>query len=47
MKLEELKDKIKFEDILDKYNYNWNEISKHKYLSQNFIDYYKDKLNWY
>ena len=46
MKLKELTNKIEFEDILEKYNYDWKKISLHEYLSEEFMNYYKDKLNW-
>ena len=46
MKFNELLNKIKYQDILEKYNYNWDEISCYEFLPENFIEYYKDKLNW-
>ena len=46
MKLNELASEIKYKDILKRYNYNWLMISCHKYLSEEFIEYYKNKLDW-
>ena len=46
MKLKELTSEIKYKDILERYNYNWNQISKYEYLSEEFIECYKDKVNW-
>ena len=34
MKLVELTVEIKYKDILEKYNYDWNQISKYEYLSE-------------
>ena len=47
MKLTELTIEIKYKDILEKYNYNWKVISRYAYLSEEFTEYYKDKLDWY
>ena len=46
MKLTELTIEIKYKDILERYNYDWDEISQYEYFSEEFIKYYKDKLNW-
>ena len=47
MKLTDLISNIKYKDILEKYNYNWKVISRYAYLSEEFTEYYKDKLDWY
>ena len=51
MKLKELKDNIEFEDILEKYDYDFDEISNDissnfTKIPEDFIDCFKDKLNW-
>ena len=34
-------------ELLKKYNGNWQNISKHQTLSEDFIREFKDKVNWY
>jgi len=34
------------EDIITHYNENWDEISKHKYLTEYFMWIYRDNVNW-
>lgn len=46
MKLNELAINIKHNDLLERYNDDWRRISMHKYLSEEFIEYYKNKLDW-
>ena len=38
MKLTELTIEIKYKDLLERYNYDWNKISQHKYFSEEFIE---------
>ena len=45
MNIIELSEKIKYKGILERYNYDWNLISKHEYLSEEFIEFYKDNVN--
>ena len=35
-----------YKEIIEKYNNNWNKISTHKFLSEDFIRKFADKLNW-
>ena len=35
------------EDIIKKYNNDWFEISRHQYLTEDFIRKYQDELYWY
>src|SRR5688572_12506764 len=32
--------------LLERYNNNWNQISAHKYLSENFMEEFSENLNW-
>ena len=34
-------------ELIKKYNYNWAKISQHEYLTEDFIDKYCDKVDWW
>lgn len=37
---------FEYRELIDSYDNNWNEISKHQFLEHYFMEIYKDKLNW-
>lgn len=44
MRLNILKKSLKYDEIIKQYNGNWKLISRHQYLSPDFIDFYFFKL---
>lgn len=46
MNKESLKQKLKNYWIIIKHNFDWEEISKYQYLTEDFIEKYQDKVNW-
>ena len=38
---------FEYQDIINKYNNNWIEISKSKDITEDFIETFKNKIEWY
>lgn len=47
MKIERIKESVKYSEIISLYQQNWYNISRHKYLPASFIDMYFFKLEAY
>lgn len=41
------KNPMEYIDIINYYHSNWRDISKSKHINDNFIRYYKDKIDWF
>ena len=42
-----MSDKAEWQHLIKSYYYNWEDISEHAYLSEDFIREYKDKVVWH